>query len=98
MNRGGPPAGLLPNAKFEEEIIELKAGDLCLLVSDGITEALGDSPQPGQDVIVTTAREHSSSATSICHAVMARAQEGLGPPGVQQWDDDRTVVVVTVVR
>ena len=98
LNRGGPPAGLLPTAQFEQEIIELNAGDICLLVSDGITEALEDSPQPVLDVIVTTAREHSSSATSICHAVMARAREGLGPPGVLQWDDDRTVVVVTVVR
>jgi sigma-B regulation protein RsbU (phosphoserine phosphatase) len=98
LNRGGPPAGLLPTAQFEQEIIELQAGDICLFVSDGVTEALEDSPQPVLDVIVTTAREHSSSATSICHAVMARAQEGLGPPGVPQWDDDRTVVVVTVVR
>ena len=29
---------------------------------------------------------------------MARALSGHGPAGVQEWDDDRTVVVVKVSR
>ena len=45
LNRGGPPAGLLPDAEFDQELLQLHVGDVCLLVTDGVTEALeGDTP------------------------------------------------------
>src|SRR6185436_4129511 len=40
---GGPPAGLLANAGFEEEALAIGDGDLVIFVSDGITEALDAS-------------------------------------------------------
>jgi len=96
LTLGGPPAGLLPTAQFEQEVVALDAGDICLFVSDGVTEALEGSSQPVPEAIAAIARENAGSASSICHALMARAQEGHGPPGIAQWDDDRTVVVVTL--
>lgn len=96
LTLGGPPAGLLPTAQFEQEVVALDAGDICLFVSDGVTEALEGGSQPVPETIAAIARENAGSATSICHALMARAREGHGPPGIAQWDDDRTVVVVTV--
>ena len=35
-----------------------------------------------------------ASAPAVCEAVMARALAGTGPPGVVDWQDDRTVLVV----
>jgi len=44
LRRGGPPAGLLLETSFERESVQLHSGDVCLIVTDGVTEALdGDS-------------------------------------------------------
>jgi serine phosphatase RsbU (regulator of sigma subunit) len=94
LTKGGPPAGLLPGAQFEQERVALQAGDICLLVSDGVTEALeGDEPVE-RDLVASIERHVSRSAADVCEAVMARARTGHGPVGVQHWQDDRTVVVI----
>jgi serine phosphatase RsbU (regulator of sigma subunit) len=96
LTRGGPPVGLLPGVQFEQERIALQAGDVCLLVSDGVTEALeGDEPVE-RDVVASIQRHTAPSAADLCDAVMARARAGHGPVGILQWEDDRTVVVVTL--
>ena len=96
LNRGGPPAGLLPNEEFDQELLQLYVGDACLVVSDGVTEALeGDTPLEC-DLEASGERLGAGSAAELCQAVMARALSGHGPVGAQGWDDDRTVVVVKV--
>jgi sigma-B regulation protein RsbU (phosphoserine phosphatase) len=91
--RGGPPAGLLLEATFEQELLSLHAGDVCLLVSDGVTEALDGVPL--EDRLVAPNLDHTSAA-NICDRIMRQALNGNGPSGDSRWDDDRTVVVVTV--
>ena len=96
LNRGGPPAGLLPDAQFDQDRLQLHVGDVCLLVTDGVTEALeGDVPL---ERAVEASRDHhgARSAAALCQAVMARALAGHGPPEAKDWNDDRTVVVATV--
>ena len=96
LNRGGPPAGLLADAEFDHERLQLNAGDACLLVTDGVTEAIdGDAPLE-QDLEAWREHDGGVSAAALCEAVMARALSGHGPHGAEEWDDDRTVVVVTV--
>ena len=95
LSRGGPPAGLLPGAVFENELLQLHVGDTCLLVTDGVTEALEMDPPLEGDL--EASRERGGSAAELCQAVMARALTGHGPRDVQGWDDDRTVVVVKVL-
>jgi sigma-B regulation protein RsbU (phosphoserine phosphatase) len=96
LNRGGPPAGLLPEAQFDQERLQLDVGDVCLLVTDGVTEALdGDTPLE-RDLEPSRVRHGAGSAAALCQAVMARALAGHGPREANDWDDDRTVVVATV--
>jgi phosphoserine phosphatase RsbU/P len=92
LDDGGPPAALLVDAQFDEERVPLLSGDACLLVTDGVMEAL-DGLAPLENDAVTVAASECSAAT-LCEAVMARALEGSGPAGHTDWDDDRTVVVV----
>jgi serine phosphatase RsbU (regulator of sigma subunit) len=96
LARGGPPAGLLPDTRFDQEIVRLCAGDICLLVSDGVTEALEGEPPLERDLVARRPDGTPPTAAELCQAVMARALAGRGPLGDQDWDDDRTVVVVAV--
>ena len=90
LDRGGPPAGLLPDAAYEEAWMRIERGDTCVLVSDGVTEA-GVS----LDRLAVPALA-AASASDICARVMAAAQPGRGPSVPLDWDDDRSVVVVAV--
>ncbi len=93
LSRGGPPAGLMPGARFVDELMPLRSGDICLFVTDGVTEALeGETPLDRQ--LAPTAQREGLSAADVCRQVMARALDGRGPAGVADWEDDRTVVAV----
>jgi sigma-B regulation protein RsbU (phosphoserine phosphatase) len=96
LTRGGPPMGLLEDARFEAEHIDLSAGDVCVFVTDGITEAFETALQSPVRVIAESARKASGGAEDICDAVMTQARNAPGPAGVNDWDDDRTVVVVAL--
>jgi len=93
MTHGGPPLGLLADESFQEETLALDAGDTCVMVTDGITEALEASAATLADIIAKHATGRARSAI-VCNAVMALGLEGKGP--VDRWEDDRTVVVVAL--
>jgi len=93
LREGGPPLGLLRDAHYVEERLALRSGDVCVFVTDGITESLDGSRSLGA-VAAALVRDGSPSAARICDAIMARALEGHGPDGVDDWADDRTVMVV----
>jgi sigma-B regulation protein RsbU (phosphoserine phosphatase) len=93
LDRGGPPAGLLPGASFDQELLSVHAGDVCLMVSDGVTEALDGVPLEER---LTAAKAHTGSAVELCEDLMSQALRGHGPSGDPEWDDDRTVMVMTV--
>ena len=95
---GGPPAGLLRDAAFEEERVTFGDGDLVVLVSDGVTEALNAS---GDEVVGAIAAQvaHTQRRTpeAVCRRLLAAASTGSGPSGVEGWMDDRTAVVFGVI-
>jgi serine phosphatase RsbU (regulator of sigma subunit) len=94
LTQGGPPLGLLQDASFQEEALALEAGDICVMVTDGIMEALDGSARAPIDAIAERVPAHGNSAMAVCNAVMSLGLQGKGPSGVDQWEDDRTVVVV----
>jgi sigma-B regulation protein RsbU (phosphoserine phosphatase) len=93
----GLPAALFPAVAYEERTIAIEPGDVCVFVSDGVTEALGDRPRPRLEDIVRAADIRSARARDVCDALMAAALRGTGPEGVADWQDDRTVVVIEVL-
>ena len=48
----GLPAALFPDVAYEERAVAIEPGDVCVFVSDGVTEALGDRPRPRLEDIV----------------------------------------------
>lgn len=96
LDRGGPAAGLFPEAEFDQELVQLRAGEACLLVTDGVTEALEGQRPLADDLEAALDCRGAPSAAELCQAMMTRALLGHGPVGTEGWDDDRTVVVVKV--
>ncbi len=92
---GGPPLGLLIRADYDEECVTLKNGDVCVFVTDGVTEAFNEHLQPWRDVAEEAARVQPS-VEAVCSTIISRALASHGPDDVEEWTDDRTVIVLTV--
>jgi sigma-B regulation protein RsbU (phosphoserine phosphatase) len=93
----GPPAALLPGVAYSERGVAIGPGDRCVLVSDGVTESLGDGADGRVEDVEHVVEAVPGSAADVCDAVMAAAMSGTGPAGVTDWDDDRTVVVLALL-
>ena len=93
--RGGPPAGLVPETAYESEVLSVVPGDLGVIVSDGITEAIDEEMRPAVDDVWTrtiSAIPRPLTPERVCDALMEVARRGPGPRGVANWQDDRTVL------
>jgi sigma-B regulation protein RsbU (phosphoserine phosphatase) len=92
----GPPAGLLPDARYAAEDLPLARGDTLLLVTDGVTEALESGGRVEERIAWTVAQRRKKGPQAVCERVMRLAASGRGPVGAGEWADDRTVVAVTL--
>jgi serine phosphatase RsbU (regulator of sigma subunit) len=87
----GTVLGILPDLGYDEETVVLAPGDLIAVYSDGVTEALRDGEEFGEDRLAELLRDRrSASAAEIVEAVTAALDEWIAhaPPA-----DDVTVVV-----
>ncbi len=93
LTGSGPVLGMLPAATFGDQTIALKAGDLLLLSTDGVTEAFSaEGEEFGEARMVEAARGTAASAHAIRTAVMAsvtRFAEG-------SFHDDASLLVVEI--
>jgi serine phosphatase RsbU (regulator of sigma subunit) len=97
LSEGGAPLGLLRDVTFDEETIDLTAGDVCVFVTDGVSEALdGLDRRWDAAIAASVADTRGDGADAVCRAVLSLAQTGHGPAGIEDWSDDRTVVVLSV--
>jgi hypothetical protein len=87
---GGPPAGLLPDAEYEQQTIALPAGSRVVVVTDGITERLADFNT------AVAAIDPRQPVESLCDSIFHLSEEPDASPPVDGWDDDRTVLVLAV--
>ncbi len=98
LSRGGPPVGMFPETIYESEVVCVEPGDLGVIVSDGITEAIDEDGVPSVDVLSRTLGDMPAPRTPerVCDAVMKIAKRSSGPRGVPNWDDDKTVLAFLV--
>jgi serine phosphatase RsbU (regulator of sigma subunit) len=94
LSRGGPPAGLFPETAYEWEVMAINHGDLAVIVSDGITEAIEEDGIAAADVLSRAIFGLPEPRTPeyVCDALIETAQRHHGPAGVENWQDDKTVV------
>jgi phosphoserine phosphatase RsbU/P len=91
----GPVIGLLDAGRFEQRSITLAPGDLLLVFSDGISEAMNAGEEEwGESRLLSAVREAGPCpAEPLIHSLFAAADAFAG--GAVQYDD-MTVVVVRV--
>jgi sigma-B regulation protein RsbU (phosphoserine phosphatase) len=97
FTRGGPVLGVLASATYDVSTVQTRDGDLLVLFSDGIVEAVNRRDEPfGEDRLIAIVRERArESAQTVCDAILdgARAFRD-GRPA----QDDQTLLVVRLWR
>lgn len=96
LTAGGPPLGLLPGSSYQSGTVELEPGDLGVLVTDGVTEALDGGAAALRAAVDDDARRQVEPG-AVCDHVLRLAGEGHGPLEAGQWSDDRTALVFRAV-
>jgi sigma-B regulation protein RsbU (phosphoserine phosphatase) len=98
LDKGGMPIGMFAEALYRAETLPIEGGDVAVLVTDGITEAVEQDDIPAVDRLLAafSAIEPPITADRVCDAIMSLGASGAGPRGIADWDDDKTVVVFEV--
>lgn len=90
---GGPPAGLIPGTRYEQETVILNPEELVVFVSDGITESLDAGGLTLESALPAVfAGSGDINPHLACDRLLEAAESGTGPRGVEDWSDDKTVV------
>jgi sigma-B regulation protein RsbU (phosphoserine phosphatase) len=90
---GGPIVGLFEAATFQEETVTLSPGDLLLVFSDGVSEALSaDGEEYGEERIIETAHAHpGATPAELLQALFADVRTFT--KGAAQSDDITAMVL-----
>lgn len=93
----GIPVGLFASWNYEAVTIPLQDGDLGILVTDGVTESL-EAEGVSWPNLAQSALKNLKEPTveRVCKMLMRMAEEGPGPAGVEDWEDDQTTLVFQV--
>ncbi len=93
---GGTVVGLFPDAFYEQETIELQAGDVLVIYTDGATEAFNiEMEEFGEERLIDAVKSAVClSSEAICGAVLDEVEKFVAPA---PRHDDLTLLVVKVV-
>ena len=103
LDQGGPVLGPLPEATYDRGYVHLKAGDMLVFYTDGISEALAPAEKPGtpswereefgeQRIIDAARANQGKTAREVVDAIFEAVEVWRGPG--QKAQDDSTLIVV----
>ena len=97
LGAGGPPVGLLPHVAYESAECVLECGDLAVLFTDGISEAMNDREEEwGEESLVhAVTKGGRRNPGELTAHVFAMADEFAG--GAPQHDD-MTIVMLAIEK
>jgi phosphoserine phosphatase RsbU/P len=94
LENGGALLGVFPGWKYEDSDVQLQPGDLLLLFTDGITEAMSpDGREFGEDNLITTIRQAPVQALDELQSYVLEAVKGFCH---NRMSDDATLVLLAV--
>ena len=92
LDAGGPPVGLLSAVRYEGASIDIEAGDLLLLFSDGISEAMNEQDEEwGEENMLCALKACSSMEPAGIVKALFEAADAF--TGLAPQHDDMTLVV-----
>jgi serine phosphatase RsbU (regulator of sigma subunit) len=95
LSKGGLILGVLPNAIYEEEKVQLRKGDLIFFYTDGIVEAQKDNTYFGIDRLLELIQANMSlSAEDILEKVLQTVNEFISD---SSQNDDSTIIVLKYI-
>lgn len=91
----GPPLGFLARAEYDLEDLQLEAGDVLMLYTDGITEATdGNLDMFGEERLEALLRQHADEGAEV---LLQAARRSLAEfTGRDNYDDDVSMTVIKV--
>lgn len=89
----GVPLGLLPNVNYDRRIVKPQAGDLVVLYTDGVSEAINPAgDELGREGLMNMTRPLASTSAEAfgiqLTSALCRFREGVAPA------DDETIIVL----
>lgn len=93
LEAGGPVVGLLPSAPYTEQKVQLQPGDVLVLYTDGISEAMNRSDEEwGEERMLVAAQSaRGKSANTILETIFVEADRFTA--GAPQHDDMTLLVL-----
>jgi len=93
LEASGVPLGISSNGGCHSELLQLDAGDLLLIYTDGLTEARNtEDEEYGEERVIESVRRHShASARDVVDAAVEGMERFLG---TQAPSDDLTVMAI----
>ncbi len=93
LKEGGLIVGILPDSSYEEKTIDFLPGDVLVIFSDGITEAMNSQEEEyGEERLIKFLNENKKlTAVDLIKAVIKNVKDFAG--NVEQMDDMTLVVI-----
>lgn len=97
LDAGGPVLGVLPEAAYQEGVVELQAGDVLALYSDGVTEAMnGQDEEFGEERLIELLRSFADlPPEEMAASLLAEISSFAG--GEFRRQDDLTLILLRVL-
>lgn len=97
LSEGGPLLGVIPAPTFDRGSVQLRAGEVLLICSDGILESFNEADQEfGNERLEAELRSaRSGSANAVLFSVLGAVQDFAAP---RPLTDDMTMVVVNHIK
>jgi sigma-B regulation protein RsbU (phosphoserine phosphatase) len=94
LSEGGLPLGLMPDVKYDFGTVSLRQGDLLLIYTDGVPEAMNAKHEvfgEGRVQEVLT-KNHVQGASATCNALLEAVSAFCGG----QYEDDLTLLALSL--
>lgn len=95
LNKGGLILGMLPDISYEWEVVQLKKGDMIVMYTDGITEALNSEQEEYEEwrLIDLCKEKHALTAREMSRTIIDTVNEFCGS---EPQYDDMTLIVAKI--
>ena len=85
----------LPDSAWEQRSVRMNPGDLLLLYTDGVSDALAIADDAGEEAILAAVRQHADGGAPLLDSILSRVRERLGG---RRQTDDLTLLTATMPR